>query len=303
MSASTTSRLGLVKPSPGTGELVNVATQINASYDKIDDAIGAAPCTSTTRPVSPFHGQIIRETDTRRLYAWNATNSAWDQIATAGPGRLRASLDVDRDTSGQGAINTYVSGDTNPRMSVLGSGFISWGPGNAAADVNLYRESAGVLKSDDTLISSGVAVTSDTTNSAAIQNVETVIATITNYTFLPGVAYEVKFFQPLISDIDGRLALFKVHKTNLAGADWGEFFRFRASGSAVMNATGERYLIRTAGTSLTTSVVLTLNAPEITVSAGTHVTARGNVANSPRWFMIRPCGIATEYVGMATVVA
>lgn len=82
MSSTNTSRLGLVKPDPGTGEPVNVATQINASWDKIDAAIGATPCTSTTRPSSPFDGQIIRETDTRRMYVRNNTQSTWDEIRT-----------------------------------------------------------------------------------------------------------------------------------------------------------------------------------------------------------------------------
>lgn len=84
MSSTTTTRLGIIKPTPGTGEPVNLQTQINDSWDKIDASIGATICTAATRPASPFHGQFIRETDTRRLYVWNATQSAWDQIMTPG---------------------------------------------------------------------------------------------------------------------------------------------------------------------------------------------------------------------------
>lgn len=80
MSTTSTTRLGIVKPTPGTGEPVNLQTQINDSWDKIDSAIGATICTSSTRPASPFHGQFIRETDTRKLYVWNATQSAWDLV-------------------------------------------------------------------------------------------------------------------------------------------------------------------------------------------------------------------------------
>lgn len=301
MSASTTSRLGLVKPNPGTGELVNVATQINASYDKIDAAIGAAPCTSTTRPVSPFDGQLIRETDTGRVYV--RSSGAWLRIVTSsGDSNLiltAGELNVNRPLATDTAVYAGVNGDSVGRFIVRADGQMQWGPGNAGRDVTLYRDSASVLKTDDTFVSSGVDVTSDNTNSVSITTTETIIATISNYTFIAGVAYEVKFFQPWFADADGRLANFKVHKTNAAGADWGEFFRFRSAGaSIVMNASAERYLIRTAGAgNLTATVVLTAYAPE-----GGTITMRGNVANSPRWFMIRPCGIAAEYTGMATVV-
>lgn len=83
MSASATSRLGLIKPNPGTGEPVNVATQINASLDKIDAAIGAEPVLSTSLPPSPYHGKFVRATDTRRVFLWNATDGSWDEILTA----------------------------------------------------------------------------------------------------------------------------------------------------------------------------------------------------------------------------
>lgn len=79
MSTSSTSRLGLIKPNPGTGEPVNVA-HLNNAFDKIDSVVGATICTSATRPANPFHGQIIRETDTRAIRIWNATQSTWDTI-------------------------------------------------------------------------------------------------------------------------------------------------------------------------------------------------------------------------------
>lgn len=75
MSSSLTSRLGLIKPTPGTGEAVNVATHINQSYDILDDVAGAKPCTSGTRPPTPFQGQLIYETDTGVTRMWNGT--AW----------------------------------------------------------------------------------------------------------------------------------------------------------------------------------------------------------------------------------
>ena len=56
----------------------------------ISDVLGAGSvsrpgvCTSTTRPASPYNGQMIFETDTNRLAAW--TGSSWQyETAAAGP--------------------------------------------------------------------------------------------------------------------------------------------------------------------------------------------------------------------------
>lgn len=69
--ASTTTRWGFRKPS--TSDTVSVATDINASMDIIDAALGTTVCTSTTRPASPVQGQTVYETDTRREMIYNGT--------------------------------------------------------------------------------------------------------------------------------------------------------------------------------------------------------------------------------------
>lgn len=69
---TTTPRLGLYKAAP-VGEQVDVQSQINAAYDKVDEAIGARVVTSGTRPASPYIGQIIFESDTGYTFLWNGT--------------------------------------------------------------------------------------------------------------------------------------------------------------------------------------------------------------------------------------
>lgn len=49
------------------------------------------------------------------------------------------------------AVDIGVNGDSNARVAIDAGGRITWGSGSAAGDVNLYRDSADVLKSDDTL--------------------------------------------------------------------------------------------------------------------------------------------------------
>jgi hypothetical protein len=76
-----TSKLALTKPDPNptTGDFVDVST-LNTDFDKIDDAIGTTAATSGARPASPFAGQLIRESDTRKVRVWNPTQATWDPV-------------------------------------------------------------------------------------------------------------------------------------------------------------------------------------------------------------------------------
>lgn len=77
MPATFTSRLGLRKPD-GTApdsDNVNVVTDLNDNYDKIDTHLGFYVCTSSTRPTGSdrFTGRQIFETDTKARYIWTGT--------------------------------------------------------------------------------------------------------------------------------------------------------------------------------------------------------------------------------------
>lgn len=72
--ATTTTRLGLTKPA--STDLVDIGV-LNTNFDKTDAAAGAFVCTSTTRPATPYGGQIIYETDTSRSLIWSSGSSAW----------------------------------------------------------------------------------------------------------------------------------------------------------------------------------------------------------------------------------
>jgi hypothetical protein len=75
--ATSTTRLGLTKPD-GT-DLVDIAV-LNTNANKIDAAVGAFVCTSTTRPSTPYAGQIIYETDTDQSFVWDSATSAWNTL-------------------------------------------------------------------------------------------------------------------------------------------------------------------------------------------------------------------------------
>lgn len=73
--STTLTRSGYVLP-VGTEQCdVNV---VNANMTKIDAQIGALICSSTTRPTTPYTGQIVFETDTQMFAFW--TGSAWIQF-------------------------------------------------------------------------------------------------------------------------------------------------------------------------------------------------------------------------------
>lgn len=53
-------------------------------------------------------------------------------------------------SAGSDAITVFVDADTYARLKVEAGGRLTWGPGNGVGDVNLYRDGADVLKTDDT---------------------------------------------------------------------------------------------------------------------------------------------------------
>ena len=53
-------------------------------------------------------------------------------------------------SAGSDAVTVYVDQDTYARLKVEAGGRLTWGDGSAVGDVNLYRDSANVLKTDDT---------------------------------------------------------------------------------------------------------------------------------------------------------
>lgn len=75
--ATTTTRLALTKPS--TTDNVDIAV-LNANTDKLDAAAGSFVCTSSTRPATPYNGQIIFETNTLNQYVWVAGTGTWVRL-------------------------------------------------------------------------------------------------------------------------------------------------------------------------------------------------------------------------------
>lgn len=106
MSHTISPNFGLVIPTPGTGEPINV-TDVAGNFTAIDTLARAIICTSTTRPAPPFAGQYIFETDTGVLRIRNTANTNWTTVgglvktftsgtrpATPDPGQLHWESDT-----------------------------------------------------------------------------------------------------------------------------------------------------------------------------------------------------------------
>lgn len=78
--ATTTTRLGLDKPA--YADAADIAV-LNQNFDDIDAAVGLKVVTSTTRPATPWDGQLIFETDTNQTLMWDSTASAWKYVGGA----------------------------------------------------------------------------------------------------------------------------------------------------------------------------------------------------------------------------
>jgi hypothetical protein len=79
--ATNTTKLGLIKPD--FVDIVDIS-ELNTNFDDIDAAAGADLVTSTTRPSSPWDGQVIFETDTSKSFVWDGT--AWKVLGSGAGG-------------------------------------------------------------------------------------------------------------------------------------------------------------------------------------------------------------------------
>lgn len=75
-------------------------------------------------------------------------NTAGDEFFVGTTGSFR----VQRSAGGSEAFRVQINGDTQGRWLGTSSGVLSWGPGNATQDTNLYRSAQDTLKTDDKFI-------------------------------------------------------------------------------------------------------------------------------------------------------
>lgn len=131
-----TSRLALYKSKSDGSELVNYPNDLGGNWDRIDLAVGFQAVTSTTRPSAPYSGKPIFQTDTSNsTFFHNGSSPAsggWVEIP-----------------------NSSSTFGSNLKLAAAAQLVLG-------ADVNLFRASANVLRTNDALIVDGALTASST---------------------------------------------------------------------------------------------------------------------------------------------
>ena len=131
---------------------------------------------------------------------------------------------------------------------------------------------------------------------------ETAGLTIVGMNFVAGLAYEAiaKFGrQSAVATYNCLVRVRKYHATPASGADWGEFYRFEGFTGGVAQGYGGLFLINNTSADVVTDV--NLNFQSNTAAANAY-TVYANTLN-PRYFVIRPIGFASDFVGMGAQVS
>ena len=160
--ATYTSVLNLRKAhrAAGDDDIVNVGLDLNNNLDIIDLNIGLRVCTSSTRPATPFTGQMIYETDTDFVMLWNGTS--WESYGYNKSSKGRVGYNSSQTDSANftsaSAETLYLSASftrETDRLYLVESGFFSEcvvaaGVGTGTARIRIA--SGGSVANTDTLL-------------------------------------------------------------------------------------------------------------------------------------------------------
>lgn len=209
MPETPTPRLGLYRPKSDGSDPVNILTDLNNNFDRIDAFVGfqTQPTQVARLAVAgAYIGMAVRQADTGAFYALSAlpaSNAAnWTQLPTSGTnyGRIGAGiapaagrqvhvsngatgpdgavfLETTTTAPANRAISLRGSGDTQDRFEIDYDGSMQWGPGGSAVlDAKLSRTAAGVLTATGKLIGNAPgAIASRATAQALPDSAATVV--------------------------------------------------------------------------------------------------------------------------------
>lgn len=154
-----------------------------------------------------------------------------------------------------------------------------------------------------------VAWVADTANSVTIDSTATVVQTLPSVTFEPGRAYSFRFSSGLLPTASntpsvvingvttyvGTVVDIRVRRADATGYVYGEYLRTYCGlpHGIVYQAAGEFIATRTAASSTTTPVVLTMAV--VNGNAATNSVQAWAFPTVPRWFIVEDIGNASDY--------
>jgi len=175
----------------------------------------------------------------------------------------------------------------NPGSSTVWNNLASWERQNGGGVAVAGDPGKGMVNYTITSAASANTV------AGAPFSAEIVVNTIISHVFEAGRAYSVEIFGGFNSGVAGTAGDFYLRKgTTIAGAQWWNYFwsvPMLPAGAVGGIPSLRGYLRRSAGTDLTSSMVLTMRSNN--ASAGQHYAD----ANHPRGMVIYDCGVATDF--------
>lgn len=173
MAGTYTSRGNLYKTQANGDDNVDPVLDLNNNWDRLDALLGWRPVTSGTMPASAFQGASFLQTNTGKGfvntssgasavyaqvmvagsdYASNITMASSAQQIAIGGSSSSAPFTARRGSISDVLVSGQVaSASANNTFVVTVGGTMTWGPGSAGGDTNLYRSSANTLATDDSL--------------------------------------------------------------------------------------------------------------------------------------------------------
>jgi hypothetical protein len=136
-------------------------------------------------------------------------------------------------------------------------------------------------------------------NSADIGTTESVVLTESNVTFEDGRAYEFELKTLISGSTTATRPRVKIRKTNASGTIYVDWFDCPHPNAANQNQAFDqsRYLVRSAGSDLTTDVVVTLDEN----GGGGTCRLAANSAEACGTFTIWDVGASSDYPGVNTI--
>lgn len=195
-------------------------------------AAWAKTCTAATHPGLPNEGDIILETDTDKVFIRSGT--AWDQIGTSFTGVPIVSgkqLNIGGSTSAapiavlvalanDAVLSTRVPLDTSSKFAIKGDGKHEWGDGNVAADTNLYRSAANVLKTDDILFANSFL---ENSGAVTVSNVQAVAGTTTSVSYVATLTSGTTCSTTFVAPSSGKVIIKNTAEALNSGAGYSRY--------------------------------------------------------------------------------
>jgi hypothetical protein len=157
-----------------------------------------------------------------------ASGLAEGTVAVFGGMTVTDSIQSTNGLAGDNVLQTFVTTDANNRFKLEQDGKMSWGPGSAAVDTNLYRNGPSELKTDDDFTSTGIVTGAIVASYGAVTAAGVMTATNISLSGTNGLRHDTPAPTSGTGQIAGEAMWVQVSGTNYqlrrsTGTSWARF--------------------------------------------------------------------------------